>query len=221
MLTNRPPYIGASVVEIMRRHKRDFPPPIRGLNPGVPPALSVVVHKLLEKRPEDRFADAKSLLDALTAASAPSVEARGDRRVTVPAPMPPAAVPVEARARAAGPRKGKSGKAVLEDTILLKRFVIEFIAGPLEGHRICISTTAPVTIGRSKDVDVRVDDPQLSKRHARLSVSAGRLKVEDLGSRHGVWLKGERVRASFVAPGDKLRMAKSLLRVVEPSAPPD
>ena len=161
MLTNRPPYIGASVVEIMRRHKRDFPPPIRGLNPGVPPALSVVVHKLLEKRPEDRFADAKSLLDALTAASAPSVEARGDRRVTVPAPMPPAAVPVEARARAAGHAKGKVARQFLKDTILLKRFVIEFATGtgPLEGHRICISTTAPVTIGRSKDVDVRVGEP--------------------------------------------------------------
>ncbi len=191
MLTRQYPCSGASVIEIMRSHKRISPRPIRELNPGVTPALSAVVHKLLEKRLEDRFADAKSFLQALTAASAPG----------------------------AGPGKGKMRKAVLEDTLLLKRFVIEFIAGPLEGHRICISTTAPVTIGRGKDMDVQVDDLHLSKRHARLSVSSGRLKVEDLRSRHGVWLKGKRVSAAFVAPGDTLRMAQSLLRVAKSSAP--
>ncbi len=48
-------------------------------------------------------------------------------------------------------------------------------------------------IGRSTDCQLSVDDPLVSRRHARLVVTRDDVFLEDLGSRNGVLLDGKRV----------------------------
>ena len=48
-------------------------------------------------------------------------------------------------------------------------------------------------IGRSSECSLAVDDPLVSRRHARLRVSASAVVAEDLGSRNGIVVNGERV----------------------------
>src|SRR5207302_7364188 len=62
------------------------------------------------------------------------------------------------------------------------------------------------TLGRSLTADVVIDEPSLSRVHARLTVDdRGRLTVEDLGSTNGVFVNGEARSAGPLAPGDHVR----------------
>ena len=49
-------------------------------------------------------------------------------------------------------------------------------------------------LGRGSTCDVRIDDPRLSRSHARFTVSGHTLRVEELGSRNGVLVDGHRIQ---------------------------
>lgn len=51
-------------------------------------------------------------------------------------------------------------------------------------------------IGRSSECGLAVDDPLVSRKHAVLHVGADAVIVEDLGSRNGISVNGERVKGS-------------------------
>ena len=59
------------------------------------------------------------------------------------------------------------------------------------------STRVPLlgdmTIGRAPGSTVRLDDPAVSRRQARISVAGGEVLLEDAGSSYGTWLDGHRV----------------------------
>jgi len=65
LLTGRPPFGGSNPFEKVMRHQLDEAPSVRTLRPDVPEALELIVATLMAKRPEDRFADAASLVEAL------------------------------------------------------------------------------------------------------------------------------------------------------------
>ena len=51
----------------------------------------------------------------------------------------------------------------------------------------------PFRIGRAADNSLVLRDSRVSRNHAQISHDGGRYYLEDLGSRHGVWVNGERV----------------------------
>jgi adenylate cyclase len=59
-------------------------------------------------------------------------------------------------------------------------------------------------VGRLPVCDLVIDDPSVSRRHARLSVFAGRCKVQDLESRNGTFVNGEPVTETELADGNEL-----------------
>src|SRR5829696_8764435 len=63
-------------------------------------------------------------------------------------------------------------------------------SGQLEGRRIEVSRE--LVVGR-KNVDVEIDDAELSRRHFAVRPVAGGLEVEDLGSRNGTRVDGTRI----------------------------
>src|SRR5258707_888407 len=63
------------------------------------------------------------------------------------------------------------------------------------------------TIGRSANANVVIDDPSLSRLHARVTMSVdGEVSVEDLGSTNGLFVNGAQHKTSRLAPGDRLRL---------------
>ena len=63
------------------------------------------------------------------------------------------------------------------------------------------------TLGRSKDCDCVVDDPNISRRHAELRRNnVGDWQVVDLGSTNGVKVNGRRVDTSRLAPGHEVAL---------------
>jgi serine/threonine-protein kinase len=65
LLTGRPPFDGASPMEVMIAHARDEVPPPSLYQPNVPADLERVILRCLAKGPADRFPDADSLEQAL------------------------------------------------------------------------------------------------------------------------------------------------------------
>jgi len=66
-------------------------------------------------------------------------------------------------------------------------------------------TDAEVTVGRAPGCAVLIDDPTVSSLHARLSHQAGRVVVDDLGSRNGTLLNGRKLKSpTALSPGDRL-----------------
>jgi Protein of unknown function (DUF3662)/FHA domain len=62
-------------------------------------------------------------------------------------------------------------------------------------------------LGRSRDCDVVLDDPNVSRHHAEIRPSGGSWTVRDLGSTNGVKVNGRRLDASrpqSLKPGDEL-----------------
>lgn len=55
-------------------------------------------------------------------------------------------------------------------------------------------------VGRGPECDVRIDHPDVSRRHARLSLRDDGLWVEDLGSKNGTTVDGVRVTEPTLAP---------------------
>jgi len=55
-------------------------------------------------------------------------------------------------------------------------------------------------IGRASDCHVRLYDPLVSRKHARVFSDAGAWRIEDLGSRNGTTMNDESVTSSLLAP---------------------
>src|SRR3954470_393379 len=77
-----------------------------------------------------------------------------------------------------------------------------------------------VTIGRARESDVRLDDPSVSRLHARLRMDGGVPAIEDAGSRYGTWVDGHRVSgAEALADGARIRVGDQDLVVERRRSP--
>ncbi|MFJ3227221.1 FHA domain-containing protein [Streptomyces sp. NPDC086783] len=92
---------------------------------------------------------------------------------------------------------------------------LHVIAGPDAGG-VHLLHGGRIHIGRSADADVPLDDPDVSRLHCAVTVSAdGRVAVADLGSTNGTAIDGARVgeRPVRFGPGALLRVGESALRL--------
>ena len=64
-----------------------------------------------------------------------------------------------------------------------------------------------VIIGRSPDCHITIEDPLVSRQHAKIVIEEALARIEDMGSRNGVVVNGEKidVRAELV-DGDRIRL---------------
>jgi pSer/pThr/pTyr-binding forkhead associated (FHA) protein len=75
-----------------------------------------------------------------------------------------------------------------------------------------------VVIGRAAECEVALDDPLMSRRHARVRISEFGLAIEDLDSANGVYVNGTaRHGVTPLHPGDVLQLGGTWLRVEEVS----
>jgi pSer/pThr/pTyr-binding forkhead associated (FHA) protein len=98
-------------------------------------------------------------------------------------------------------RRGVPPRAALDATIPAGIELVvdngETIATRRLGRRILV--------GRAPSADVRIDDPRVSRLHARIEMRDDGVYVEDLGSRNGTLVDGAPVASSRqLANGDEI-----------------
>jgi len=76
-----------------------------------------------------------------------------------------------------------------------------------------------LNIGRHRDNQIILDQPNVSRHHAQIRLRAGRYILFDLGSQIGTLVNGERVREAVLQPGDVIGLAGTSLIYVEDSVP--
>jgi len=89
----------------------------------------------------------------------------------------------------------------------LVELVLQDEAHPLEGR-------GPWSIGRSEENDIVIPDPNVSRRHARLSRSENGFVIEDLGSTNGTLLDGAPIDRELIESGDELTFGGVTARFV-------
>jgi DNA-binding winged helix-turn-helix (wHTH) protein len=69
------------------------------------------------------------------------------------------------------------------------------------------------TVGRIPRSTVWIDDPAVSRRHARITVAPDGVTIQDLGSKNGTYLNARRVRAAEeLNDGDEITIGPAHLR---------
>jgi pSer/pThr/pTyr-binding forkhead associated (FHA) protein len=122
-------------------------------------------------------ADPRYATLAVTAGLALFVAVVRDRRGAPPPPALDAAIPAGI-------------ELVVDDgaTITTRRF----------GRRILV--------GRAQTADLKIDDPRVSRLHARIEMRDDGVYVEDLGSRNGTVVNGVASEGQRLAAGDDIRI---------------
>lgn len=97
------------------------------------------------------------------------------------------------------------GDAGADET--LNVFVLRTIKGmPLEGRFAILGT---MRVGRSRECDIFLVDPSVSRNHALLEVHGETVVVRDAGSTNGTFVNGERVQLRTLRAGDRVAFGKT------------
>ena len=78
------------------------------------------------------------------------------------------------------------------------------VTNPSGNRSRVIVDTFPFLIGRQGDNHLVLRDNRISRSHARIAVESGDYFVEDLDSRHGVYVNGERTKRGKLHEGDRI-----------------
>jgi len=81
------------------------------------------------------------------------------------------------------------------------------------GNRVREFNHGRVIVGRARDVDFRVDDPNVSRRHAAIYWADGGIVVEDLDSTNGTLVNGYPVKNTVLRPDDVLVIGDCRIKV--------
>jgi hypothetical protein len=81
------------------------------------------------------------------------------------------------------------------------------------GGQVREFTQSRVVLGRSKEADLRIDDPNISRKHAAIYWNNDRLIIEDLGSTNGTLVNGYPVTSTVLRPRDVVAVGDSRLTV--------
>ena len=95
---------------------------------------------------------------------------------------------------------------------------LRIMNGPDEGKRLEIrETQAEITLGRSPDCDLMLDDQNMSRRHCLIKRSWHGFTAQDLGSRNGVLVNGARIaEVRIIKDGDILQIGGIKLVFIDP-----
>lgn len=79
--------------------------------------------------------------------------------------------------------------------------------GPSIGAEVPLAAES-LTLGRDLACAIAIggEQPQVSRRHAVITVDASGARISDLGSRNGTFVNGRRVETAYLSPGDEIRL---------------
>jgi DNA-binding NtrC family response regulator len=77
-----------------------------------------------------------------------------------------------------------------------------------------------VVVGRERPSEIVIDDPSVSRQHARFVREDGEIWVEDLESRNGTLLRGKPLQRAKLEPGDEVSVGRARIVVAATQASP-
>lgn len=108
------------------------------------------------------------------------------------------------------PRAAKAGRSMTMPFLVI-------MSGAEKGKKILLSS-AVVSIGRSRENIIFLDDPLVSFRHAEIHVEREKIILRDLDSRNGTTVNGRRCRERDLQDGYRLAFGNIEMMITIPGA---
>jgi signal transduction histidine kinase len=89
--------------------------------------------------------------------------------------------------------------------------VLEVIRGEVT-EKIRFLKPRSYEVGRARHNDIALNEPSISKLHARIEYQDGRFFIEDAGSMHGVYVNAAKVRRAELSPGAQIQLGNVTLK---------
>jgi pSer/pThr/pTyr-binding forkhead associated (FHA) protein len=96
-------------------------------------------------------------------------------------------------------------------TSRVKAAMVFIHKGPSKGSRYLLNESAlrsNVSIGRSKDSDIFLDDVTVSRSHAKIFSTDLGIEISDLGSLNGTYVNNELLAGKKLVSGDEIQIGK-------------
>ena len=103
----------------------------------------------------------------------------------------------------------KTENTAIEGQAVVAKLI--FTDGPMAGKEIPIQGYE-MTMGRSKKVDIFIDDDKLSRKHAKISRVGQGYRLVDLESRNGTYVNGVRVLEHPLNSFDEIELGRSKIK---------
>ena len=181
MLFKRRPFEGDSYIRVTQQILNAEPSLLTMSGQALPEPLARVLRHALAKNPIDRYQSAREI----------------HRDLVV--------VADDVDSSASLPAVDGQGVAVTTPGEQAARLVIEEDGR----HRVVPLSKAVTSVGRRSDNDLVLADEHISRRHARIMRQEDDFVIEDLTSRHGTFLNGERITRAVLKGGDRVQIGKS------------
>ena len=217
LAVGRPPLPVKTLSEAIRYHTQELPPPPRSLRPDLPELLERVILQALERDPEDRLSDASVLAQALEYIM-PVVSEVAATPTALQSTVSLVTVYLQSLVEARGPSIIDEFPEPPSD---LTQDRIQFLA-PDETIRSVTIKARGMSIGRDDDNDIILDDPKVSRHHARVEFDGVDYRVIDLGSTNGTFLGNVKLSPDVPGvwtPDQALRIGDAWLRLVRAQRP--
>lgn len=129
----------------------------------------------------------------------------------------PGALPAPVAGRPPAPAEPAFGHTMVYSPAGEARKLESPVAAPV-GRAMLVSagrrrvlTPPRMMLGRSRDCDVVLDDPNVSRHHAELRAQDAAWVIVDLGSTNGIMVNGRPVSQASLEPGDEIAIGASRL----------
>lgn len=109
------------------------------------------------------------------------------------------------------PRAANDDPGVTAVRQVIPMYVLRGVTGGAFGRSYPVQGV--ITLGRSPECDIHINDPGLSRVHAKLIPGENGVEIEDLGSTNGTFLNDRRVMREKARIGDELGFDKLRFRL--------
>jgi DNA-binding NtrC family response regulator len=94
-------------------------------------------------------------------------------------------------------------------------YMLVVIEGPDQGKSYKLDGSQPsrLLVGQSPACDIRLEDPQVSRRHAAIDLTGKRLRLTDLDSTNGTFVDGTSILDGHLRGGEIVRLGSTAFRV--------
>ena len=81
-----------------------------------------------------------------------------------------------------------------------------------KANKGAVTLKPPIVIGRSRQAELTVAHPMISRRHCEIFETDGLIMIRDLGSLNGTVVEGQRIKESPLCPGNEFSLGPLTFR---------
>ena len=91
-------------------------------------------------------------------------------------------------------------------------WAVKFLSGPKAGEEFPLQDGL-IVLGKDPSCQIPLPSPGVSKKHAQITVSAGKARIEDLNSSNGTYIDGKQIHSRELREGDRVSLCDVIFEV--------